>query len=123
VARAIGSKRLHWLNVLAVTAATTYVAVSALGIAAQQVMVESTEAGIDAKTVLNVYILDSEAFTMSFEILALFAIALGSVIFAGTFAMPAIGGAAILVGAVLFITDGGVSVLFMIRPPQMSRAA
>ena len=45
VARAICSERLHWLNVLVVTAATTYVAVSALAIAAQQVLVESNNAG------------------------------------------------------------------------------
>jgi hypothetical protein len=146
VARAVGSERLHWLNVLAVTAATTYVAVSALGIAAQQVMVESSRAGIDAKTLLNVYILDSEAFTMSFEILALFAIAFGSVIVAGALLMRVIGGSAILVGAVLFVTGligtisisssiaqigllvfelwmVAVSIFFMIRPPRIGRSA
>jgi len=146
VARAVGAERLHWLNVLAVTAATTYVAVSAVAIAAQQVMVESSQAGIDAKTLLNVYILDSEAFTMSFEILALFAIAIGAVIVAGALAMRVIGGGAILVGAVLFVTGliGTISILssiaqiglllfelwmvaasifFMIRPPLISRVA
>jgi hypothetical protein len=46
VARVVGSERLHWLNVLAVTAATTYVAVSALAIAAQQVVVESSKAAL-----------------------------------------------------------------------------
>jgi len=146
VARAVGAERLHWLNVLAVTAATTYVAVSAVAIAAQQVMVESSQAGIDAKTLLNVYILDSEAFTMSFEILALFAIAIGAVIVAGALAMRVIGGGAILVGAVLFVTGligtisilssiaqigllafevwmVAVSIFFMVRPPLISRAA
>jgi hypothetical protein len=93
-----------------------------------------------------VYILDSEAFTMSFEILALFAIALGSVIVSGAFPMRLIGGGAILVGAVLFVTGligtisilssvaqiglllfelwmVAVSILFMIRPPRISRSA
>ena len=143
VARAVGPERLHWLNVLAVTAATTYVAVSAMGIAAQQVMVESSKAGIDAKTLLNVYILDSEAFTMSFEILALFAIALGSVFVADVLSMRVIGGSAILVGAVLFVTGligtisitssvaqiglllfelwmVAVSIFFIIRPPRIA---
>src|SRR5215469_2643195 len=74
VARTIGPDRLHFLNVLAVTAATTYVAVSALAIGAQQAIVESSSAGADVKSLLTLYIVDSEAFTLSFEILALFAI-------------------------------------------------
>jgi hypothetical protein len=145
VARAVGSERLHWLDVLAVTAATTYVAVSAVAIAAQQVMVESSKAGIDAKTLLNVYILDSDAFTMSFEILALFAIAFGSVIVADALPMRVIGGSAILVGALLFVTGligtisilssvaqiglllfelwmVAVSIFFIIKPPRIGRS-
>jgi hypothetical protein len=104
VARAAGADRFHWLNVLGFAAAITYVAVSALAIAAQQVIVESGKAGVDANTVLGFYILDNDVFTMSFEIAAMFAIAVGFVLLTGGFALRAIGGAAILAGAALFIT-------------------
>jgi len=82
---------------------------------------------------------------MSFEILALFAIAIGAVIVAGALAMRVIGGGAILLGAVLFVTGligtisilssvaqiglllfevwmVAVSIFFLIRPPLISRA-
>ena len=104
VARAVGADRLHWLNVLGFAAAITYVAVSALAIAAQQVIVESGKAGVDANTTLGFYILDNDAFTMSFEIAAMFAITAGFVLLTGGFALRAIGAAAILAGAALFIT-------------------
>jgi hypothetical protein len=144
VARAVGADRFHWLNVLGFAAATTYVAVSALAIAAQQVIVESGKAGVDANTALGFYILDNDAFTMSFEIAAMFAIAVGFVLSTGGFALRAIGGAAILAGAALFITGlvgtisiqssisqvglllfevwvVAASVFLLIRPARMSR--
>jgi hypothetical protein len=104
VARANGADRLHWLNVLAVAAATAYVTVSAVAIAAQQTIVESSRAAIDAKTALSLYILDDDAFSLSFEIAATFAIATGLVLATGRPALRTLGGAAILAGAVLLIT-------------------
>jgi hypothetical protein len=144
VARVMSRDSLHWLNVLAVASAITYVAVSALGIAAQQVIVEASKAGVDPKTLLTLYILDNDAFTMSFEIAAMFAIAVGSVLVGGSSAWRVMGGAAILAGAVLFITGlagtisiqsssnqiglllfelwmVAVSVFLVIRPPRIGR--
>ena len=57
-----------------------------------------------ARNALGFYILDNDAFTMSFEIAAIFAITVGFVLLTGGFALRAIGGAAILAGAALFIT-------------------
>lgn len=104
VARAISPARIHWLNVLGFAAATTYVAVSALAIVAQQLIVVSNRMGIETNTTLAFYILDSEAFTMSLEIAALFAVALGTVLLSGNMALRVIGGGLILAGAMLFIT-------------------
>lgn len=113
VARAIGADRHLWINVLALAAATIYVAVSAIAIVGQQVIVESSKAGIDTKTGLDFYILDSVAFTMSFEILAMFAVALGFILAIGAMPMRAIGVGAIVVGLILLITGliGTVSTL------------
>jgi len=146
VARAVSPDRLHWLNVLGFAAATTYVAVSAAAIAGQQVLVELVKAGGDAKTALGFYVLDNVAFTMSFEIAALFAVALGAVLVAGGSALRVIGWAAIAVAVVLFVSGmtGTISIkspvnqvgllLFelwllaasvycLIRPPRLSHAA
>lgn len=104
VARATGADLFHWINVLSFAAATTYVAVSAIAIAGQQVIVESSKAGIDPKIALDFYILDSVAFTMSFEILAMFAIALGFILTIGALPLRAIGVGAIVAGVILLIT-------------------
>src|SRR5207237_9805291 len=77
VCRAGGANSLHWLNVLGLAAAITYIAVSAFAIAGQVVMVNWAKAGADPKTVLGAYMLDSAAFTLSFEIAALFLLAVG----------------------------------------------
>lgn len=146
VARAVSPDRLHWLNVLGFAAATTYVAVSAAAIGGQQVIVELVKAGGDAKTSLGFYILDNETFTMSFEIAALFAVALGSVLLTGGSALRVIGWAAIAAAAVLFISGMigtisikspinqvglllfelwvvAASIYFLVRPPRLSRTA
>jgi len=146
VARAVSPNDLHWLNVLGFAAATTYVAVSAAAIGGQQVLVELVKAGGDAKTSLGFYILDNETFTMSFEIAALFAVALGSVLLTGGSALRVIGWAAIAAAAVLFVSGMigtisikspinqvglllfefwvvAASVYFLVRPPRLSRAA
>ena len=146
VGRAVSPNGLHWLNVLGFAAATTYVAVSAAAIGGQQVLVELVKAGGDAKTSLGFYILDNETFTMSFEIAALFAVALGSVLLTGGSALRVIGWAAIAAAAVLFVSGMigtisikspinqvglllfefwvvAASVYFLVRPPRLSRAA
>jgi hypothetical protein len=104
VGRAGGANSLHWLNVLGLAAATTYIAVSAFAIAGQVVMVNWAKAGADPKTVLGAYILDSAAFTLSFEIAALFLLAIGIVLWTRPTALRLIGGSGILVGLVLFVT-------------------
>ena len=48
--------------------------------------------------------MDNDAFTMSFEIAAMFAIAVGFVLLTGGFGLRAIGGAALLAGVALFVT-------------------
>lgn len=104
VARAGAADSLHWLNVLGLAAAITYIAVSASAIAGQLLMVEWAKAGADLKTVLGAYILDTAAFTLSFEIAALFMLAVGIVLWTRGGALRVIGGSGILVGVILFVT-------------------
>ena len=80
VGRAVGTNSLHWVNVLGLAAAITYIAASALAIAGQVLMVDWAKAGADPKTVLGAYMLDSAAFTLSFEIAALFLLAVGTLL-------------------------------------------
>ena len=119
---------------------------SAVGIATQQVIAESSSLGIDTKTALSFYVLDSEAFTMSFQILAIFAVVIGFLLLTGGAALRAIGAGAILTGLVLLVTGlvGTISILsdigqvglllfelwvvvasvyFLIRPLRITRAA
>jgi len=102
--RAGGPDSLHWLNVLGLAAAITYIAVSAFAIAGQVLMVDWAKAGADPKTVLGAYILDSAAFTLSFEIAALFLLAVGILLWTRPVALRLIGASAMLVGLVLFVT-------------------
>jgi hypothetical protein len=104
VGRAGGTNSLHWLNVLGLAAAVTYIAVSAFAIAGQVLMVNWAKAGTDPKTVLGAYILDSAAFTLSFEIAALFLLAVGIVLWSRRVGLRLIGASGMLVGLVLFVT-------------------
>src|SRR5438094_5279457 len=104
VGRAGGTNSLHWLNVLGLAAAITYIAVSAFAIAGQVVMVNWAKAGADPKTVLGAYMLDSAAFTLSFEIAALFLLAVGIVLWSRRVAVRLVGAAGLFVGLVLFVT-------------------
>ena len=104
VCRAGGTNSLHWLNVLGLAAAITYIAVSAFAIAGQVVMVNWAKAGADPKTVLGAYMLDSAAFTLSFEIGALFLLAVGILLWNRPIALRLIGASGVLVGLVLFVT-------------------
>jgi len=146
VACAANPDRLNWLAVLGLVAAGTYVAVSAVAIAGQQVMVEWTKAGVDAKTVLGIYILDADAFTLSFELAALFLAAVGGALLNAGRQLRLIGLTAIVIAAIVFasgligtasIENGITQVGFMlfvlwtllagiyllIRPPLTGRAA
>ena len=67
-------------------------------------MVNWAKAGADPKTVLGAYILDSAAFTLSFEIAALFLLAVGIVLLSRRVGLRLIGASGMLVGLVLFVT-------------------
>jgi len=103
VGRSGGANSSHWLNVLGLAAAITYIAVSAFAIAGQVLMVNWAKAGAEPKTVLGAYILDSAAFTLSFEIAALFLLAVGIVLWSRGVALRLIGASGVLVGLVLFV--------------------
>jgi len=102
--RAGGPKSMHWLSVLGLAAAITYTAISTFAIAGQVVMVDWLKAGVDAKSALGAYILDSAGFTLSFEVAALFVLSVGIVVWTMGQAMRLIGGSGILVGVILFVT-------------------
>ena len=104
VGRAGGTNSLHWVNVLGLAAAITYIAVSAFAIAGQVLMVNWAKAGADPKTVLGAYMLDSAAFTLSFEITALFLLAVGILLWTRPIALRLIGSSGALVGLLLFVT-------------------
>ena len=67
-------------------------------------MVNWAKAGADPKTVLGAYMLDSAAFTLSFEIAALFLLAVGILLLTRPIALRLIGASGMLVALVLFIT-------------------
>lgn len=102
VARAANPDRLNWLAVLGLVAAGAYVAVSAVAIAGQQVMVEWTKAGADSKTVLGIFILDDDAFTLSFELAALFLAAVGMAFLNTGRQLRLMGIAAIVIAVIMF---------------------
>jgi len=95
---------MHWLSVLGIAAAITYTAISAFAIAGQVVMVDWLKAGVDAKSALGAYILDSAGLTLSFEVAALFLLSVGIVVWTMGQATRLIGGSGILVGVILFVT-------------------
>ena len=102
VVRAANPDRLNWIPALGLVAAVAYVAVSAVAVAGQQMIVEWTKAGADAKTVLGAYILDEDSFTLSFELAALFLAAVGVALLNAERLLRLIGVAAIVVAAALF---------------------
>lgn len=103
VARAAKPDRPNWLAVFGFAGAIAYVAVSAVGIAGQQTMVEWAKSGADAKTVLGIYILDGEAFTLSFELAAVFLAGVGVTLLNVSRSLRLIGIAAIVTGAIVFL--------------------
>jgi hypothetical protein len=146
VARAPNPDQPNWLAVLALVAATAYVALSAAAIAGQQAMVEWAKAGTDQRAVLGIYILDVEAFTLSFELAALFLAGIGLPLLSMRGMLRFFGLAALVVAAIVFFSGliGAASIssginqlgflLFMlwtliagvyllIRPPRLGSAA
>jgi hypothetical protein len=146
VARAQNPDQLNWLAVLALVAATAYVALSAASIAGQQVMVEWAKAGTDQRTVLGIYILDVEAFTLSFELAALFLAGIGLALLSTRGMLRLLGLAALVVAAIVFLSgligaasiSSGINQLgfllfilwtliagiyLLIRPPRLATAA
>ena len=103
VACAANPDRRDWLA-LALAAAGAYVAVSTVAIAGQQVMVEWSKAGADSKTVLGIFILDDDAFTLSFELAALFLAALGAAFLHAGRALSLMGVAAIVIAVIVFVS-------------------
>ena len=103
VACAANPDRRNWLA-LVLAAAGAYVAVSTVAIAGQQVMVEWSKAGADSKTVLGIFILDDDAFTLSFELAALFLAALGVAFLNAGRALSLMGVAAIVIAVIVFVS-------------------
>ncbi|HEY8954059.1 MAG TPA: hypothetical protein VIP78_16055 [Candidatus Dormibacteraeota bacterium] len=103
VACAANPDRRNWLA-LVLAAAGAYVAVSTVAIAGQQVMVEWSKAGADSKTVLGIFILDDDAFTLSFELAALFLAALGAAFLHAGRALSLMGVAAIVIAVIVFVS-------------------
>jgi hypothetical protein len=146
VARVQTSGRLNWLPIVALVSASAYVAVSAAAIAAQQMIVEWGKVGADPKNVLGVYILDENAFTLSFELAALFLAAVGLSVLPRQGMLRLTGMTALAVAAILFLCgligtayiDSGISqagflllvlwtllaaAYFLIRPPLPTESA
>jgi hypothetical protein len=144
-ARAANTDRLNWLAALGLMAAGAYVAVSAVAIAGQQAMVEWTKAGVDSKTVLGILILDDDAFTLSFELAALFLLAVGTALLNSGPKPRLMGIAAIVIAVIVFVSgligtasiESGISqigfllfalwtlvvgIYLLIRPPSTGRA-
>jgi hypothetical protein len=95
---------MNWLAVVALAGATAYVTLSGVGIAAQQAMVEWAKAGAEPGTVLGVYILDVEAFTLSFELAALFLAAVGLALLNARGTLRLVALAALVVAAVVVLS-------------------
>ncbi len=104
VTRAANPDRLNWLPALGLVAATAYVAVVTVAGAGQQMLVEWAKAGADAKTILGAYILVEDAFTLSFELAALFLVAVGAALFNAGRWLRIIGVGAIVIAAIVFAT-------------------
>jgi hypothetical protein len=102
VIRAANPDRLNWLPALGLSAAAAYVGVVTVAAAGQQMLVEWGKAGADAKTVLGGYILVEDTFTLSFELAALFLVAVGSGLFNSGRWLRIIGIGAILIAAFVF---------------------
>jgi hypothetical protein len=67
-------------------------------------MVEWSKAGVDAKTVVGIYILDSDAFTLSFELAALVLTAVGVAFLTAGRLIRLLGVAAIVIAVMVFVS-------------------
>ncbi len=100
--RAANPERLNWIPTVGLVAAAAYVGVVVVAAAGQQVVVEWGKAGADPKTVLGAYILVQDAFTLSFELAALFLVAVGVALFNAGLLLRLLGAAAIVIAAIVF---------------------
>jgi hypothetical protein len=97
--------RRSWPALSALVGAVAFVAVTALGISAQQAMVEWGKAGADAKTTLGLYIFDSDSFPLSFQFGALFLAGIGVALLGGRGPMRLLAISALAV-AIAFFASG-----------------
>src|SRR5206468_4736852 len=104
VVREAKPDRPNWLATVGFAGAVAYVAVSAVAIAGQQTMVEWAKSGADARTVLGIYVFDGEAFTLSFELAALFLAGVGVTLLGLSRPLRLIGIAAIVTAAIVFVS-------------------
>jgi hypothetical protein len=94
-----------WPALAGLVGAIAFVAVTALGIAAQQAMVEWGKAGVDAKAALGFYIFDSDSFAESFQFGALFLAGTGIALLGRRGPLRVLAISALVVG-VIFFTSG-----------------
>ena len=147
VARATNPDRLNWFAVAGLSGAVVYVALNAVAIASQQVMVEWAKAGADATTVLGISLLTDNTFTLAFELAALFLAGTGLAFLNAGRQLRVIGLSSIIMAAVVFLSGligiislgnqpiSGVGILLfnvwmliagiylLIRPPMPTRVA
>jgi hypothetical protein len=96
--------RPSWPAIAALAGAVGYVAVTAVGIAAQQAIVEWGKAGADAKTTLGLYIFDSDSFPLSFEFGALFLAGIGVALLGAVGLLRLLAFGALAVAIILFVS-------------------
>jgi hypothetical protein len=96
--------RPSWPAIAALAGAVGYVAVTAVGIAAQQAIVEWGKAGADAKTTLGLYIFDSDSFPLSFEFGALFLAGIGVALLGAVGLLRLLAFGALAVAIILFLS-------------------
>jgi hypothetical protein len=104
VVREADPARRSWAALAGLVGAVAFVAVTALGIAAQQAMVEWGKAGADAKTALGLYIFDSDSFPLSFEFGALFLAGIGVALLGRRDPMRLLAISAVVVAIVFLVT-------------------
>jgi hypothetical protein len=103
-AREADRARPSWPAIAALAGAVAYVAVTAIGIAAQQAIVEWSKAGADAKTTLGLYIFDSDSFPLSYEFGALFLAGIGVALLGAVGFLRLLAFDALAVAIVLFLS-------------------
>jgi hypothetical protein len=96
--------RRSWPALAGLVGAIAFVAVTAVGIAAQQAMVEWGKAGADAKTVLGLYVFDSDSFPEKFQFGALFLAGTGVALLGARGPLRLLAISALVVAVIFFVT-------------------